>query len=134
MLALLDFDEFHDLLLDATREMLIGLREEYLGQQLYAFYLFHDPLWGFILPQVAIDGGIQLLPKFDLKRSVKLLVNAALRIAPQSNVINHLSVYHDYSIEKSDWQFLNIKRNNKQTFAKATTIGREYFEAVNMWL
>lgn len=126
MLALLDFDEFHDLLLDATGELLLHLHDEYEGKQIYAFYLFHDLLWGFIVPKVAIDGGIKQFPKLDLNRSIKLLVNAALRTAPHSNV--------KFSLEKLDRQSLNIKRDKKLTFAKSPTIGQEYFEPVNMWL
>ncbi len=128
MLALLDFDEFHDLLLDATRDMLIDLKEEYEDQQLYAFYLFHDPLWGFSLPQVTIEGGIQPLPKFDLNRHIKHLVNVALRTAPTSSIFKRLS------LEKLEGQILNTKRDSTQPLTLGTPIGREYFEAVNMWL
>ena len=61
MLALLDFDEFNNLLLDATRDLLLYIRQDYENRQIYSFYLFHDPLWGFMVPSLSVEGGINPL-------------------------------------------------------------------------
>lgn len=115
MLALLDFDEFHDVLLDATRDLLLGIRREYENKQLYAFYLFHDAPWGFIVPHIAVEDGIKQLPM--LGQMVRDIINTALRTA--------------YYLPLS-----NGTRMDKQPYNmnSALPIGRDYFESVNMWL
>jgi len=112
MLALLDFDKFHDLLLDATRDLLVHVKEEYSDRQLYAFYLFHDPLWGFVVPRLSVEGGIKPFPK--LGYIVKQAINLALRSASPQPQIQTNQHPHDFNV--------------------AHRIGREYFEDVNMWL
>ena len=112
MLALLDFDEFHDLLLDATRDLLVHVRKEYDNRQLYAFYLFRDPLWGFIVPRLSVEGGIKSFPK--LGYVVKQAINLALRTANPQPKIRTDQHPHDFNV--------------------AHRIGREYFEDVNIWL
>lgn len=112
MLALLDFDDFHDMLLDATRDLLIRVRAEYSDQQLYAFYLFHDPLWGFMVPRISIEGGIKPFP--PLGYIIKQAINLTLRTPSPQPAIQTDQHPHDFNL--------------------AHRIGREYFEDVNMWL
>lgn len=115
MLALLDFDEFHDVLLDATRDLLLGIRRDYENKQLYAFYLFHDAPWGFIVPRIAVEDGFKQLPM--LGQMVRDIINTALRTAYYPPLSNGTPM---------DRQPYNIN--------SASPIGRAYFEPVNMWL
>ena len=126
MLALLDFDEFHDRLLDATRELLLHLNKEYEGKRIYAFYLFHDPLWGFIVPSLSVQGGIKALK--PLKRYTKMLVNRTLK---SSNIPSLLTTLFDTTGKFGDTKLVH---KNPTDPSIRRSIGREYFEDVNMWL
>lgn len=113
MLALLDFDDFHDLLLDATRDLLLHVRREYADRQMYAFYLFHDAPWGFMVPKMTVEGGIKSLPQ--LGYVIKEAINLALRSA-------------------SGPKFPDWMQKQPYHIDVASSVGREYFELVNMWL
>jgi len=126
MLALLDFDEFHDLLLDATRELLLHLHEEYRGKRIYAFYLFHDPLWGFIVPSLSVQGGI-LKPK-PLQQYTKMLTNYTLK---SSDMPSLLAILPNTTGKFGDTKWVQKQPTDPSI---RRSIGREYFEAVNMWL
>lgn len=106
MLAYLDFDEFQALLLDATRDLLIQIQHDYHNRQIYAFCLFHDPLWGFIVPSLSVQGGLN--PLLPILPHLKRLVNRTLKT--------------------------QLKIQNPRAMTIRHSIGREYFERVNMWL
>ena len=126
MLALLDFDEFHDLLLDATRDLLFHIRREYVDKQIYAFYLVHDVLWGFIVPKLSVEGGIKPLPPF--KPNVKRLVDRTFKPPP--------TPFSVLEIQDDGNGHINMKWVTKEPtdLVVARSIGREYFESVNLWL
>lgn len=118
MLAYLDFDEFRDLLLDATRDLLIEIRHAYAGKRIYEFVLVHDALWGFIVPKLAVEGGVQtfaVMKNRGLDALTKLLMSLGLSDQLQ------------YIPEKA-------QARPRKVWKIPTSTGRDYFEEVNLWL
>lgn len=122
MLAYLDFDEFHDLLLDATRDLLLSLKYKYHIRAISEFMLTHDPLWGFIVPRWSVRDGIELLPAdiFKPKNWFKEITRLSQLLL--SEIAMNLRQTMDYVYHPD------------KIFKSLNSVGREYFEEVNMWL
>jgi hypothetical protein len=53
-----DFDQFQSLLLDATRSAFTVVQQEHSKESFYAFSLFHEPLWGYVIPSSNTEEGL----------------------------------------------------------------------------
>lgn len=122
MLAYLDFDEFHDLLLDATRDLLLSLKHKYHNRAILEFMLTHDPLWGFMVPRWSIREGIDLLPAdiFKPKNWFKEITRLSQLFLSEIAMNLRQTIAYVYHPDK--------------IFKSLNSVGREYFEEVNMWL
>lgn len=118
MLAYLDFDEFRDLLLDATRDLLIDINRSYAGKTIYEFVLIHDALWGFMVPKLAVEGGVQAFAVMR-DRGLDVLNKLMLSLGLSDQV--HYLPEQTRPVPRKVWKI-----------PKST--GRDYFEEVNLWL
>lgn len=54
----LDYQEFHSLLLHATRAAFVSIQQAHPAEKFYGFGLFHEPLWGYIVPVANSEEGL----------------------------------------------------------------------------
>jgi len=127
----LDIDTFHRLLIDSIANVVKYIRDEYSDKQIFAFYLFHDSLWGYIVPHISVEDGIKPLPQS--KSHHKMLVNRSFHLPPKPPK-RPLQVHVLKMVKQEDG--LTFIWTTKSVFDLSVTnsIGREYFEDVNMWL
>ena len=63
----LDFREFHQLLLKAARVAFTTIQKQHADETFYGFGLYHEPLWGYIVPTSNTEEGlIQVANKYKL--------------------------------------------------------------------
>jgi hypothetical protein len=97
-----NYDQFHAALLTASRDAFEHVRNAHKGETFYAYGLFHEPLWGYIIPVANTEEGLR-------KRAVLL----------QSGSLG--SFYATWPIEDTmkdirwtpaDWAYFNIEGNH----------------------
>jgi hypothetical protein len=53
-----NYAEIHALLLDASRKTFISVQQQHPHETFYAFGLFHEPLWAYIVPTCNTEEGL----------------------------------------------------------------------------
>jgi uncharacterized protein DUF4303 len=60
----IDYEELYDLLLRATRTAFTQVQVDHTDEQFYGFGLYHEPLWGYIVPTANTQEGLQLRAEY----------------------------------------------------------------------
>jgi hypothetical protein len=127
-----DFQELYRRLLDTSRKAFTSIQQQHVGENFYAFALFHEPLWGYIFPTSNSEEGLirkaqeYQLDKYHLgysKRSIEDL-SKTLRwnpgdwayhvpneddFAPVNNWLTQYDIYWRYKDDEARWDQMNAE-------------------------
>lgn len=123
----LDLNEFQSILLSASRSFFTDIQHSHVTENFYAFGLFHEPLWGYILPASNTEEGLKRraheyqLDEFNIGYAQMPLDEIALslrwstgdwaylshddeRFEPVNQWLEHNNVYWAYKGNTDEWE------------------------------
>src|SRR5258708_18149202 len=127
MSDILDFQEFHYLLLEASHSAFVSIQELHANESFYAFSLFHEPLWAYILPTSNTEEGLIRMAhvyKYTLGYTQESIQELSRRLRwmsgdwayhcaceryfdPVNNWLTQNNVYWRYEDDQTKWHEMN---------------------------